>query len=252
MRKNIIAANWKMNLDRTSAFLLAEKILQEINSKQDSLDIILACPYVYLYEMNILCKDFHNVHIAAQNCYSESAGAYTGEISVSMIQSLGVNYIVLGHSERREIFQENSLELQKKVDLAIQHNMNVIFCCGENLHDRENNVHFDVVKKQLKHSLFHLSSNDFSSIIIAYEPVWAIGTGQNASSDQAEEMHKFIRSLVQENYGEHLAEKCSILYGGSCNPSNARELFLSENIDGGLIGGASLSSSDFIKIIESV
>ena len=188
--------------------------------------------------------------LAAQNCHQESKGAYTGEVSAQMIRSAGADFVIIGHSERRQYYHEDNTLLAKKVDAAIAAGLMPIYCCGELLEDRKAENQFEVVKQQISEGLFHLDSNTFSKVIIAYEPVWAIGTGETATSEQAQEMHSFIRAMVSDKYGE-VSENCSILYGGSCNPSNAKELFSQSDIDGGLIGGASLNVPDFVTIIHS-
>ena len=210
--------------------------------------IILGTPFIHLSEVN---KIADSVAISAQNCATEVSGAYTGEVSAAMIASTGCQYVILGHSERRSYYGETDEILQKKVMRALENNLDIIFCVGEVLADREAGKHFDIVKSQLENGLFNLSAEQFTHIIIAYEPVWAIGTGKTATSAQAEEMHQFIRATIASRYGEKTADDTSILYGGSCNAKNADELFSQPNVDGGLIGGASLKADDFLAIINA-
>jgi len=214
-------------------------------------NIIIAPPFIHLKAINDLLIDDPFISIAAQNCSSEEKGAYTGEVSAQMIKSTGAKYIIIGHSERRNYFNESNAMLAKKINLVLSNNLLPIYCCGERLEERNTNIYFDVVKKQINDGLFHLSSLEISKVIIAYEPVWAIGTGLNATPQQAQEMHKFIRKVVSDKFGEQIANSISILYGGSCNAKNAKELFANPDVDGGLIGGASLIASDFVKIIQS-
>ena len=249
MRKNIVVGNWKMNLQRQESLDLAGKIISMLEN--NDVEVILAPSYTYLYKVNKMCADLSFIQTASQNISKNKNGAFTGEVSAEMIHSLGVKYTILGHSERREYFNESNQDLQRKVKLAISYDLDVIFCCGESLEQRDSGIHFDWIKSQIEDSLFHLSEEEFSKIIIAYEPIWAIGTGVTASSFQAEEVHAFIRSLIFDKYGDNVSSNCSILYGGSCNPNNAKELFSKENIDGGLIGGASLDANSFIEIIKS-
>ena len=213
--------------------------------------VVLAPSFVYLHKVAKMCANTSKVVAAAQDCSANEKGAFTGEVSASMIASCGARYVVLGHSERRANFAESNENLKTKVGQAFRNDLKVIFCCGESLSQRESGVHFDWIKTQISESLFHLSSEEFKNIVIAYEPIWAIGTGVTASTDQAQEMHAFIRNILVEQYGNEVALSTSILYGGSCKPSNAKELFSSQDIDGGLIGGASLSSDDFVKITQS-
>ena len=249
MRKNIVVGNWKMNLQRKESLDLVEKVISLLENYD--VEVVLAPSYTYLYKINKICNDLSFVQTASQNISKNKNGAFTGEVSAEMIQSLGVKYTILGHSERREYFNESTQDLQRKVDLAISSDLDVIFCCGESLEQRDSGVHFDYIKSQIEDSLFHLTEEEFSKIVIAYEPIWAIGTGVTASSHQAEEVHAFIRSLIFDKYGENVSVNCSILYGGSCNPNNAKDLFSKENIDGGLIGGSSLDANSFIEIIKS-
>lgn len=252
-RKKIIAGNWKMNCNRAEAGLLATEInsmvMDEVHN--NSL-VILSPPFVYISYVAQLCQPNKNIAIAAQNCAYENSGAYTGEVSSAMIASAGAQYVIIGHSERRSYFSEKNEILSKKVKRALENNLQVIYCIGEKKDEREKNIHFNIVKEQLDKGVFDLSAADFKNIIIAYEPVWAIGTGLTASPEQAQEMHAYIRNLVKENYGNDVAENTSILYGGSCNEGNAAQLFALADVDGGLIGGASLKSRSFVNIIKSM
>ncbi|WP_020527958.1 triose-phosphate isomerase [Flexithrix dorotheae] len=252
MGKKIVAGNWKMNLLKEDAQTLASEV---VNIAKDELSsdvtLIMCPPFVHLSEVKKLTSAVSNVFIGAQNCSTEASGAYTGEISVGMLKSYGIDYVILGHSERREYFKESNEELAKKTDIVLENGLLPIFCCGEVLAEREGGKQEEVVGSQLKESLFHLDAEAFSKVVIAYEPVWAIGTGVTASTAQAQEMHAFIRGLIAEKYGQEVADGISILYGGSCKPGNAPELFACKDVDGGLIGGASLKSRDFIDIAKS-
>lgn len=251
MRTNIVAGNWKMNLTFKEADDLIYDMVKFIEENpQDKASVILCPPAVYL-EMATDHANESDVLIGAQNMSNFESGAYTGEISAKMLASIGVEYCIVGHSERRKYFNESHEVLAEKVNMALKHDVVPIFCCGELLPEREAGDHFSVVKKQLNDSLFMLDKADFANIVVAYEPVWAIGTGVTASSEQAQEMHKFIRGLIAEKYDNEIAENTTILYGGSCNAKNAKELFANPDVDGGLIGGASLKAADFIKIVQS-
>ncbi|WMX16097.1 MULTISPECIES: triose-phosphate isomerase [unclassified Aureispira] len=250
-RQLIVAGNWKMNKNLIEAFSLASEILAKAKKMSNKVEIVLAPPAPYLHTINSMSKDIAHVNIAAQNCHYEPKGAYTGEISAEMLASMNLTYVILGHSERRKFFQEDHEVLAKKVDAAIRAGVKVIFCCGEPLEEREANQQENFVLKQLKESLFHLSQDAMKQVVIAYEPIWAIGTGKTASPAQAQEMHQFIRHQISEHYTAELANACSILYGGSCKPSNAAELFAQKDVDGGLVGGASLQSEDFLQIIQA-
>ena len=251
MRKKIVAGNWKMNLDKLDSKNLVSEII-EISEERDNTCIILAPPYIYLQQTINDCINRKDILIAAQNCSSFDNGAYTGEVSAKMLKSIGVDCVLIGHSERRQYFNESDDILNNKISQALINNLKVVFCCGENIQQREKNEYFDVINNQLSSTIFKLSSDELDNVIIAYEPIWAIGTGKTASSDQAQEMHSYIRSLIQKNYGEEIANTISILYGGSCKPSNAKIIFSENDIDGGLIGGASLKSADFNSIINSI
>lgn len=250
MRKNIVAGNWKMNLKRDEGLDLINDVINLLPS-DNKVEVVFAPSFIYLYKVNKMCLNLDKVNTASQNVSKEERGAFTGEISAEIIRSANVKYTIIGHSERREYFKETNEDLKQKVDISLENNLEVIFCCGESLDQREEEVHFNWIKIQISESLFHLSSDDFRKIIIAYEPIWAIGTGVTASSDKAEEIHRFIRQIIDERYGNEIANNTSILYGGSCNPINARELFSKDNIDGGLIGGASLNAESFVEIIKS-
>jgi triosephosphate isomerase len=253
MRKKIVAGNWKMNKTYAEAIPLLYEIKDLLfKSKQaEGVLKIISPPYLYLHDFYETTKGIKNISIAAQNCAAEESGAYTGEVSAPMIKSVGAAFIIIGHSERRSYYSETATVLKKKVDVALKHGLSPIFCVGETADKRNNNEHFSVVEAQLSESIFHLSKADFEKTVIAYEPVWAIGTGLTATSAQAQEMHKFIRSLVEKKYGAETASNLSILYGGSCNGKNAAELFACPDVDGGLIGGASLKAAEFVEIIHS-
>lgn len=238
-----------MNTTLEEGKVLAHRIIDNLKSSEHL--AILCPPFIHLESLSTLSRGVSNLATGAQNCHFEQKGAFTGEISASMVKSTGASYVILGHSERREYFHETDVMLAKKVDAALSQGLNIIFCCGEKLEIREAGRQEDVVKKQLSGGLFHLDADSFSKIIIAYEPVWAIGTGKTATKEQAQEMHHFIRQLVARQYNSKLANLTSILYGGSCNPGNAMELFEQPDVDGGLIGGASLKADDFIAIINS-
>jgi triosephosphate isomerase len=251
MRKKIVAGNWKMNKNYTDGISLFSEVL---NMAKDELhgnqQVIVCAPFILLNSLTQLGKGASQVSIGAQNAHQEDSGAFTGEISTVMLKSIGVEYVILGHSERRQYFGENNSLLAKKTDAALKNGLIPIFCIGETLAERESGEHFNIIKNQLADGTFHLSAEDFSKLIIAYEPVWAIGTGVTASSAQAQEIHAFIRKEIASKYNQAVADETSILYGGSCNPTNASELFSKADIDGGLIGGASLKSRDFIDIAK--
>ena len=250
MRKNIVAGNWKMNLNRVEGVALVKDVLDRIPVNNNT-EVVFAPSFLDLYKVTKMTNDTVNVFTASQDCSASEKGAFTGEVSSEMIASCGAKYVILGHSERRTNFKEKNELLKTKVGQAFMNDLKVIFCCGESLEQRESSLHFDWIKAQISDSLFHLSAQEFENIVIAYEPIWAIGTGFTASTNQAQEVHFFIRNLLTEKYGNDLAESISILYGGSCKPSNAKELFASKDIDGGLIGGASLNADDFVTISQS-
>ena len=239
-----------MNLNRAEGIALVNEVLAKLPTDNNT-HVVFSPSFVYLHKVAKMCANTSKVVAAAQDCSANEKGAFTGEVSANMLASCGARYVVLGHSERRANFAESNENLKTKVGQAFRNDLKVIFCCGESLSQRESGVHFDWIKAQISESLFHLSSEEFKNIVVAYEPIWAIGTGVTASTDQAQEMHAFIRNILVEQYGNEVALSTSILYGGSCKPSNAKELFSSQDIDGGLIGGASLSSDDFVKITQS-
>jgi len=251
MRSKIVAGNWKMN----TTFQEAEDLLYEIadllneQGKGDA-EVIICPPSPYL-EMASDIGVENDFFVGAQNVNDHESGAYTGEISAAMISSMGITHVILGHSERRTYYGENDKIIKNKIDLALKHELVPIYCCGEVLAEREKSNHFEVVRSQVSEALFHLDKEAFGKIIIAYEPVWAIGTGVTASPDQAQEMHAFIRGLIAAKYGDEVAAEPTILYGGSCNAKNAAELFSQTDVDGGLIGGASLKAADFVTIVNS-
>jgi len=251
MRKNIVAGNWKMNKTIDEAIDLISDIKNLLSSEKElKSEVIVAPPYVNLTGVGKVIEG-SNIQLSAQNCASEESGAYTGEISAAMLKAINCEYVILGHSERRAYYGETDATLSRKVEFALINGLKVIFCIGERLLEREKNEHFSVVESQLRNTVFKLANDEFSNIIIAYEPVWAIGTGVTASPEQAQEMHAFIRELVAKNYNQNVADETSILYGGSCNAKNAKELFSNKDVDGGLIGGAALKAEDFVTIIKS-
>lgn len=252
MRKKIVAGNWKMNKTYKESKALVKELKKEVSGiKLKNTRVIIAPPFTNLQKISKRAKDTV-IEVAAQNMCAEESGAFTGEVSASMIKSVHVDTVILGHSERRAYFGETNESLAKKVDTALKNKLEIIFCFGEVLEDRKNGNHFKVVEEQIKKALFHLTSEDWKKIVLAYEPVWAIGTGETASPEQAQEMHAFIRELVAERYISDVAEEVSILYGGSVKPSNAQEIFSKTDVDGGLIGGAALSAADFSGIIKAI
>ncbi|WP_338409854.1 triose-phosphate isomerase [uncultured Flavobacterium sp.] len=248
MRKHIVAGNWKMHKNNAETVVLIEEILAK--KQANSTEIIIAPTFVNLATAIENTKD-KNITVAAQNMHQAEGGAFTGEISAHMLTSIGVKTVILGHSERRAYFYENDALLALKVDTALKHEMRIIFCFGEELKDRQNKNHFNIVENQLRDALFHLSKADWKNIVLAYEPVWAIGTGETASPEEAQEMHKFIRNLIDKVYGNDVAQDLSILYGGSVKPDNAQEIFSKQDVDGGLIGGAALKADDFLSIVNA-
>ena len=252
MRKHIVAGNWKMNKTIEEGKILASEVVNMLKDETNNdVAVILGTPFVHLLPVVQLTEHANNIFVAAQNCSTQAAGAYTGEVSVSMIKSAKVQYIIIGHSERRQYFNETNAQLAMKVNLTLAEDLIPIFCCGEPLEVREEGSHYDYVCNQLTESLFHLTREQISKLVIAYEPIWAIGTGKTATTLQAQEMHARIRLHLASQYGDETANELSILYGGSCNPANAQELFANPDVDGGLIGGASLKSRDFLDIIKS-
>lgn len=250
MRKNIVAGNWKMNTTLPEGLQLAKDVNEALKGIEPKCDVVIAVPFTHLASVNEVI-DKSKLGLGAENCADHTSGAYTGEVSAPMVASTGANYVILGHSERRQYYGETSEILKEKVVLALANNLTPIFCIGEVLEERENGTFFDVVKTQIVDALFAFSAEDFAKIVLAYEPVWAIGTGKTATDDQAEEMHAFIRGVIAEKYGEEVADNTSILYGGSCKPSNAKALFAKPNVDGGLIGGASLDAASFMGIVTA-
>lgn len=250
MRQKIVAGNWKMhkNAEETEDLLndLIDKLPNDVEAH-----IIVAPTFVNLASA-VDHLEFTNIGVAAQNMHQAESGAFTGEISADMLKSIGVGIVILGHSERRAYFHETDALLAEKVNTALKHDMQVIFCFGEELKDRQSGNHFNIVENQLKDGLFHLEAKNWENIILAYEPVWAIGTGETATPEQAQEMHKFIRETITAKYSATLAEEVSILYGGSVKPDNAKEIFSKPDVDGGLIGGAALKASDFAAIVASI
>ncbi len=249
MRKKVVAGNWKMNKNLQEGIELAKEVNSKVKAAgTKEVTVIIGTPFIHLSEVNKIV-DPTVVAVAAPNCATEASGAYTGEISAAMVASTGSKYVILGHSERRSYYGETDEILVKKVQRALENNLEIIFCVGEVLAERESGKHFEVVKSQLENGLFNLPADQFAHVIVAYEPVWAIGTGKTATSAQAEEMHAFIRKTIAGKYNQQVADNTSILYGGSCNAKNADELFSQPDVDGGLIGGASLKAEDFSTII---
>jgi len=252
MRKQIAAANWKMNLTLAEG----EKLIKDIISAAPELgagrEAVFAVPFPYLINVGNLLKGVANAHVASQNLAATNNGAFTGEVSGAMLQSIGMKYAVIGHSERREYYHESNEILTEKVNRAMEHNIHPIFCCGEPLSIRENGSQNTYVNSQLKESIFHLEPQQMKGFVIAYEPIWAIGTGKTATSGQAEDMHLHIRSLIENKYGADVAGSVSILYGGSVKAANAKEIFSKPNVDGGLVGGASLNAMEFCEIMKSL
>jgi triosephosphate isomerase len=251
MRKKIVAGNWKMNKNFQDAEDLIFEIVDQLTEKGSGDTEVIICPPAVYLEMSSDIAAENGFMIGAQNLSQWDSGAYTGEVSAAMLHSMGITHSILGHSERRTYFGETDKIISAKTDLALKYGLTPIYCCGEVLAERQSEKHFDVVRTQVSEALFHLGNEAIQQVIIAYEPVWAIGTGVTASSAQAQEMHAFIRSLLSEKYGQEISEEISILYGGSCNAQNAGELFANPDVDGGLIGGASLKAADFVTIVNS-
>jgi len=253
MRQKIVAGNWKMNKTLEEANILASEVLGMVTDEvKSNVRVILCAPFPYLLPIKNLLGSNSRISVSAQNCSEHESGAYTGEVSASMLKSLGVPYVILGHSERRQYFAEDGKLLAKKIDVAHKHGLIPIFCCGEPLDVREANGHEALVKKQIEESLFHLDADRLQKVVIAYEPVWAIGTGKTATSQQAQEMHAVIRKHLASKYGQSVADSITILYGGSVNAANAKELFSCPDVDGGLVGGASLKSREFTDIVKAI
>ena len=252
MRKQIAAANWKMNCSYQQAEKLLDDILKPGIQLQPHQQVLFAVPFPYLIMANSEVSDEKNYDIAAQNCYTKRSGAYTGEVSAEILDSINIKYCIIGHSERREYFNESNQMLAEKLNILLEFGITPVFCCGEPLSIREAGTQNSYVETQLRESLFHLSAAQVSQIVIAYEPIWAIGTGKTATTAQAQEIHAYLRSVLAKQYGKPVANDISILYGGSVKAANAKELFASEDVDGGLVGGASLNAPEFIAIIEAL
>ncbi|MCD2260378.1 triose-phosphate isomerase [Psychroserpens luteolus] len=248
MRKHIVAGNWKMN----NGLIQTETLISELKQQEQTSDaeVMIAPSFTNLWHAFESTRQ-HDIEVVAQNMHFSDKGAYTGEVSAGMLKSLGIKTVILGHSERRAYYNETDESLAKKVDAALQNNMRIIFCFGEELSDRKSGNEETVVENQIKNALFHLEASAFKNIVLAYEPVWAIGTGETASPEQAQDMHAFIRKTLANNYGNDTAESVSILYGGSVKPNNAKEIFSKPDVDGGLIGGASLKAEDFYAIVNA-
>ena len=250
MRQKIVAGNWKMNKNAEETEDLLNDLIDKLHSDKE-VEIIVAPTFINLVSA-VDHLEFTNIQVAAQNMHQSETGAYTGEISADMLKSIGVTTVILGHSERRAIFHETDSVIAYKVDTALKHEMRVIFCFGEELKDRQDKQHFNIVENQLRDGLFQIDKDNWSNIVLAYEPVWAIGTGETASPEQAQEMHEFIRETVRKTFGSDIAENVSILYGGSVKPDNAQEIFSKPDVDGGLIGGAALKAEDFAAIVNAI
>lgn len=250
MRKKIVAGNWKMNKNLQEGIALATELNDILKADKPNCDVVICTPFIHLASVAGII-DQSVIGLGAENCADKASGAYTGEVSAEMVKSTGAGYVILGHSERRAYYGETAEILKEKINLALVNGLKVIFCIGEVLEERESGKQNEVVEAQLAGSLFDLTAEQFANIILAYEPVWAIGTGKTATAEQAEEMHAFIRGVIAGKFGAEAAENVSILYGGSCKPSNAKEIFSKENVDGGLIGGAALKAADFKGIIDA-
>lgn len=250
MRHKIVAGNWKMHKNAEETEDLLNDLIDQLPIDKNA-EIIVAPTFVNLASA-VAHLEFTNIDVAAQNMHQAENGAFTGEISADMLKSIGVNTVIIGHSERRAYFHESDAILAEKVNTALKHQMRVIFCFGEELKDRQSKNHFTIVENQLHNGLFHTEAKDFNSIVLAYEPVWAIGTGETATPEQAQEMHAFIRETILKQFGNEVAEQVSILYGGSVKPDNAKEIFSKPDVDGGLIGGAALKASDFAAIVSAI
>ena len=249
MRKNIVAGNWKMNTTVPEGVKLASEVNAALEGITPKCDVVIGVPFTHLTAVKAVIGE--KLGLSAENCADKAKGAYTGEVSAAMVASTGATYVILGHSERRQYYGETAATLKDKVALALENGLCPIFCIGEVLEECENGTYFDVIKAQIVESLFDLSAEDFGKIVLAYEPVWAIGTGKTATADQAQEIHAFIRGLIAEKYGNQVADDTTILYGGSCKPSNAKELFEKPDVDGGLIGGAALDAASFMGIVTA-
>lgn len=252
MRKKIVAGNWKMNKSLEEALSLTSEVVNMVRDEvRGDVEVVLCTPYIYLPVLQKYVQEVDRISLGAQNCHHKASGAFTGEISASMLSAIEVPYVIIGHSERRQYFGETDALIAEKVKIALENGLKPIFCCGELLEQRQNEDFVAIVKDQITAALFDLSAEDFGKVVIAYEPVWAIGTGLTASSAQAQEMHAALRAHVAEKFGAQIADDTTILYGGSCNEKNADELFACPDVDGGLIGGASLKSREFTNIIKS-
>jgi triosephosphate isomerase (TIM) len=253
MRKKIVAGNWKMNKTFEEAEILTSELMGMVQDEvKGNVRVILCVPFPYLLPLKSQLGKNSRIEIGAQNCSEHEAGAYTGEVSAAMLRSMGIPYVILGHSERRQYFNEDSKLLAKKIDITLKYGLTPIFCCGEPLDVREKNAHEKLIKEQVQEALFHLDATAIQKIVIAYEPVWAIGTGKTASAQQAQEMHAVIRKHLASKYDQSVADDISILYGGSVNAANAKELFACADVDGGLVGGASLKSREFAEVIKAM
>ncbi len=251
MRKKVVAGNWKCNTSLQEGVELAKAVNELVTTKgAEDVTVVLGTPFTHITKV-VDTVDASRIGVASQNCAAEAKGAFTGEVSASMVKSTGAGYVILGHSERREYYGETSETLNKKVALTLENGLTPIYCCGEPLEIREAGTQKEFVIKQLEETVFQLSADDFKKVIVAYEPIWAIGTGKTATTEQAQEMHKDLRDAMAAKYGQEVADEISILYGGSCNPKNANELFANPDVDGGLIGGASLKADDFLAIINA-
>lgn len=250
-RQHIVAGNWKMNKTFQEADELIDNLMTELeNNEIGDTQVIICPPAIYLEMASDMAEESYFM-VGAQNVNENESGAYTGEISAAMLEALELEFCIVGHSERRAYYHETDAIVAKKVDALLKHNIRPIVCCGEVLEEREANRHFEVIKRQIEDGLFHLTAEEFANIVVAYEPVWAIGTGKTATPEQAQEIHAYIRGLIAEKYGAEVADATSILYGGSCKPGNAKELFANPDVDGGLIGGACLKAEDFMAIIKA-
>ncbi|NNC94882.1 MAG: triose-phosphate isomerase [Chitinophagales bacterium] len=252
MRQKIVAGNWKMNTTLDEGIILVKECLERIDGPADNTKVILVPPFYLLKDAVLLVKGRSSIHVGAQNCYEADSGAFTGEISAPMIRSVGAEYVIVGHSERRKYFGDTDERIARKIDSVLKEGLSPIFCCGEELPARQSDQQENVVENQIRKALYHLNGDQLQRVIIAYEPVWAIGTGQTASPQQAQDMHAFIRDLLARLFTQEIADEITILYGGSCKPSNAEELFAQKDVDGGLIGGASLNANDFSAIVKEL
>lgn len=252
MRKQIVAGNWKMNKNFEQGLALVSEVTNMVKDEvHHAVEVVICAPFIHLSAVGHLLKDYPNIKLGAQNCSNQAKGAFTGEVSAEMLASVGVEYVIIGHSERREYFNETNAQLEAKVDLALANGLKPIFCCGESLIQRKEQDYKALVCQQLTESLFHLNNDQIDGFVVAYEPIWAIGTGLTASKEEAQEMHLTIRSHFAAKFGQAIADSISILYGGSAKPDNAPELFANPDVDGGLIGGASLLSRDFTEIVKA-